>query len=359
LAIASAQPSPAAAMLAKRLRGLREGAPGRLTQQELGEALRDGGEPISPASISIWENASPGRTPPVHRLDAYARLFCTPRSFESGVRMLALDELTTQERARFDELRLELVDLRDRAGQPADDDSASEAKSMWHFPDGAQITLACYRLPKDRQPPSADPASLDYLRFSGLADLDALIEIYGAVKANNPRSRVVITAAQDLVSRDVSNHLVLIGGAAWNIATRWYNRIFPIPIESSDPGDRGAIVVHQPGGNDLEFKYTLDNGELIEDVGYFARGENPSAPKRTLTVCGGITTRGVLGSARCFIDAEMRERNQQYLLPRFPHGSAYCVVMRVPVVNTYPQTPDLSKPENLLFEWHNADQADQ
>jgi transcriptional regulator with XRE-family HTH domain len=357
LAIESAQPTPAAVKLGKRLRRLREGAPVRLTQIELGEALRDDGEPISPASISVWENASSGRIPPVQRLEAYARLFCTPRSFESGVRMLALAELTTQELAKFDELRLELVDLRERVAQPADADTVPEAQSMWHFPDGSQITLACYRLPDDRRPPSADPSSLDYLRFSGLADLDTLIEIYGAVKSYNPRSRVVITAAQDLTLRDVSNHLVLIGGAAWHTATRWFTRIFPMPIESSDPGDRGAIVVHQPGGDDLEFKYTLDNGELIEDVGYFARGENPSAPKRTLTICGGITTRGVLGSARCFIDAEMQERNEQYLWPRFPDGSAYCVVMRVPVVNTYPLTPDLSKPENRLFEWHNADPA--
>jgi len=228
---------------------------------------------------------------------------------------------------------------------------------MWHFPDGSRITLACFRLPPERCPPSADPASLDYLRFSGLADLDSLIEIYGAVKAYNPGSRVVITAAQDLSARDVSNHLVVIGGTAWHIATRWFTRIFPMPIESSDPGARKAVVVHVPGSDDLEFKYTVIDGELIEDVGFFARGTNPSAPKRTLTICGGITTRGVLGAARCFIDHEMRENNEQYLLPRFPTGATYCVVMRVPVVNTYPLTPDLSKPENRLFEWYDAGTA--
>lgn len=354
----SAQPTADARRLARRLRELRESAPGRLTQNELGEALSDDSGTLSPASISMWENAAIGRIPPVQRLEAYARLFSSDRSFEAGVRMLTPDELTAEERAKFSELRLELLDLRDRAVQRDETGEATAPQSMWHFPDGSRITLACYRLPPDRRPPSADPASLDYLRLSGLADLDSLFEIYGAIKAYNPRSRVVITAAQDLNHRDVSNHLVLIGGAAWKIATRWFTRIFPLPMESSDPGERKAVVVQVPGNDDLEFKYTLTDGELIEDVGFFARGTNPSAPKRTLTICGGITTRGVLGAARCFIDPEMREHNEQYLLPRFPTGSTYCVVMRVPIVNTYPITPDLSKPENLLYEWYDADTAD-
>ncbi len=360
MATASDQPAPDAVRLAKRLRDLRERALVRLTQNELGEALSDAAGTLSPASISMWENATVGRLPPVQRLEAYARLFSTPRSFEGGVHMLALGDLTAQEQESFEELKGELLDLRDRAVRRADSGTVAQAQAMWHFPDRSQITLACYRLPPDRRPPSADPANLDYLRYSGLADLDSLIEIYGAVKSYNPASRVVITAAQDLGQPDVSNHLVLIGGAAWHVATRWFTRIFPMPIESSDPGARRAVVVHRPESEDLEFKYNLaDDDELIEDVGFFARGENPSAPKRTLTILGGITTRGVLGAARCFTDPEMRERNEQYLLPRFPDGSTYCVVMRVPVVNTAPLTPDLSKPENRLFEWYDSGTAGQ
>jgi len=347
------EPTSPALTLARRIRDLRKDAPTQLTQGDLGEALSDASGTLSPASISMWETGAAGRLPPVHRLEAYARLFCTPRSFEGKARMLALNELTADEHERYVELRQELVDLRDQATRRDSADTTADAQSMWHFPDGSRITLACHRLPPDRSPPSADPASLDYLRFSGLADLDSLIEIYGAVKAYNPRSRVVITAAQDLTRRDISNHLVLIGGAAWNKFTR----IFPMPIEASDPGERSAIVIKVPGSDDLEFRYTLAEGELIEDVGFFARGKNPSAPERTLTICGGITTRGVLGAALCFIDHEMRENNEKYLWPRFPAHSTYCIVMRVPVVNTYPLTPDLSKPENRLFEWYDAGTA--
>lgn len=55
--------------------------------------------------------------------------------------------------------------------------------------------------------------------------------------------------------------------------------------------------------------------------------------------------------ARCFVDPEMREQNEKYLFPRFPDGSTYFLVMRVPVLHPDPITPDLSKMENRLFEW--------
>ena len=229
---------------------------------------------------------------------------------------------------------------------------AADRRSIWHFPDGSRITLVSFRLPPDRRPPSADRTDLNYVRYADLADLDALIDIHGAIRACNPASQVVIMAAQDLTQQDVAHHIVLIGGLTWENVNPWLSRILPeLPIQPGDPWDRGAIVVHDTDDRELEFKYTVIDDELVEDVGFFARGQNPAAPRRTLTICGGITTRGVRGAARCFIDWEMRERNEQYLAPRFPDGSTYCIVMRVPVVNQDPLTPDLSKQENRLFEW--------
>jgi transcriptional regulator with XRE-family HTH domain len=349
--MASTQPVPEVFRLARRLRELREREFTRLTQSELGQALGDPGAPVSPAAISMWENAASGRIPPPARLEAYARLFCTPRSFEGGVRVLGAGELTVQERDRLGELQRELLGLRDSAVSRTEEPSLSEAQSMWHFPDGSRITLVCYGLPPELRPPQADPGDLNYVRFAGLADLDTVVDIYGAIRAYNPTSQVVIMAAQDLTQRDVATHLVLIGGLTWKTVTPWFSRIFPIPIDADDPADRGSIIVRSHDSGEREFNYTLSGDELVEDVGFFARGENPSAPRRTLTICGGITTRGVRGAARCFIDWEMRERNERYLMPRFPEGSTYCIVMRVPVVNKDPMTPDLSKQENRLFEW--------
>jgi transcriptional regulator with XRE-family HTH domain len=353
VATTNARPDQEPITLARRLRELRERA--GLTQTKLGRALGDAEGPLSPAAISMWENTTSGRLPPLARLGAYARLFCTSRSFEGGAHMLGVEELIAQERDRLEELEAELLGLRDNAVSRNAAPSSGEARSMWHFPDGSRITLVCYRLPPDRRPPSAEPGALNYVKFAGLADLDTLIDIYGAIRAYNPTSQVVIMAAEDLGQRDAASHLVLIGGLTWKIVSPWFSRIFPIPIEAGDPGDRGAIVVPNRNGEEREFKHTLEEGVLVEDVGFFARGENPAAPQRTLTICGGITTRGVRGAARCFIDWEMRERNEQYLAPRFPDGSTYCIVMRVPVFNQDPLTPDLSKEENRLFEWCDAD----
>jgi hypothetical protein len=350
--MAAAQPAPEAFQLANRLRELRERAFVKLTQSQLGQAFGTADDPLSPAAISMWENPASGRLPPASRLEAYALLFCTARSFEGGgVHMLSVDELTPEELDRWENLRQELLTLRDRAETYQGAPSSVRAESMWHFPDSSRITLVCDRLKPENRPPHADPGHRDYVRFAGLADLDSLVDIYGAVRAYNPSSQVVIMAADDLRQRDVANHLVLIGGRAWKTVMPWFSRIFPIPIEAEDPGDRGAITVRDPDGAEREFKPALVDGELVEDVGFFARGENPAAPLRTLTIVGGITTRGVHGAARCFIDPEMRGRNEGYLYPRFPDGSTYCIVMRVPVLNRDPLTPDLSIAENRLFEW--------
>ena len=150
--------------------------------------------------MSSWENPSSGRLVPLSRLEAYARLFCTPRSFEGGVRLLTDTELLADERDALAELKDELIGLRDAAAaqQAA---PAGDVRSMWHFPDGSRITLVCSRLPPKRRPASANPEELNYVRFSDLADLDALIDIYGAIRAYNPTSRIVIMAAQDLTKR--------------------------------------------------------------------------------------------------------------------------------------------------------------
>jgi hypothetical protein len=354
------RPVPPVTRLAERVRTLRENEFGGITQRALGRALGDADKPVSHATISMWETSE--RIVPESRLERYARLYCTERSFEGEPHLIDLAELDSDERSRLDALLAELLALRGEAAESSTVPPVEAARSMWHFPDGWPITLACSRLPENLRPPQANPLDLHYVKFSDLADLDALIDIYGAIRAYNPRSPVTILAAQDLTRKDAANHLVLIGGLAWQAAMPWFERIFPIPIEAGDPAERGALVARVSGGETLEFPFRKSDGEdqegggLIEDVGFFARGKNPTAPKRTLTICGGITTRGVRGAAQSFIDPEMRENNERYLhQPRFPEGSTYCIVMRVPIVNKDPITPDLSKKENRLLEWCDAD----
>lgn len=243
--------------------------------------------------------------------------------------------------AENDRLRLKLAEV--------------DRRSIWRFPDdNSQITLVSYHLSADRLPPYADPGHQNYVRCSGLADLDTLIDIHGEIKKYNPASKVVIMAAQDLTGEDVKTHLVLIGGQTWKTVIPWFSRNLLIPIRAEDPADRSAIVVEHPDGGEREFKSKPIGDGYVEDVGFFVRGKNPAAPLRTLTICGGITTRGVQGSAQCFIDPEMRDRNEEYLQSRFSGVSTYCVVMRVPVLHQDVLTPDLSKDDDRFFEWCDA-----
>ena len=106
------QPSIPARRLAERLRALREQE--HLTQKQLAGVL-GGAETLSIATVSLWEKAGSDRLPPLQRLEAYARLFCTSRSFDGGrLRLLSSGELTDQERERESELYDELVELRER-----------------------------------------------------------------------------------------------------------------------------------------------------------------------------------------------------------------------------------------------------
>jgi hypothetical protein len=116
----SDQPGPVTIRLAEQHRDLREGALVSLTQSDLGQALTGAKGAFSPAAVSWWGNPASGRLVPASRVDAYARLFYTPHSFEGGVHLLGDAELTHEERSAVAAFMEELVGLREFAvGRPA------------------------------------------------------------------------------------------------------------------------------------------------------------------------------------------------------------------------------------------------
>ena len=132
--------------LAERLRGLREQE--HLTQKQLARVL--GG---SITAVSLWEKPGSDRLPPPPRLAAYARLFCTSRSFASGApRLFRDDELTEQEREQRTELYAELLELRERAQStgpatsspgpsPAHQPALRPLGSIWQFPGVEAVSI--------------------------------------------------------------------------------------------------------------------------------------------------------------------------------------------------------------------------
>jgi transcriptional regulator with XRE-family HTH domain len=359
-------PSPASARLGRRLRELREKAPIRLTQRKLADVL--GG---SASMVSMEESGD--RIPSPTRLGDYARLFCTTRSFPgNGPRLLDALELTEEEAEALQELERELLGLREAAsaGERAELSSPPGAARIWRFPDGAPITIVCgdlrvgpARVPEAKRPGYWDPTDRNYVRAASFADLDALLDLFGHLNAENPTTTVRIRAAVELTREDLSGHLVMLGGFAWNQYTRQLSEQLGLPVRQ-DPEHEDAFV-RTTDAEPKDFEAKVDgHGNLLEDVGLFARGPNPLDPAGTVTICGGVTTRGVRGAVLCFADPtlrDLRERNQRFISERFAGCSSFGFLMRVEVLptdNREPRTPDLTKDETRLLEWsHDHEQA--
>jgi hypothetical protein len=368
--------------LARRLRELRRQhfPDHQLTQRELATGL-GGAEPLSVALISSWESQENPVTPPAHRIESYARFFSSERSLDGRPHLLGLNELTETERNRYDDLLGELQDLqRPPAGYGAADPLLSRARAQpvriplaapldeigggqWFFADRRPVTIVCARLPAelaDRMP-YVNPRDPDYVRLYTYADLDALFELHGHIRAVNPGSRVNLRTPLDLTGDDLTAHLVLLGGVDWNALTRDLSRATYLPVRQKSRRGSGPGGVYDAffevgdDGDVEEFHPKIEQREdefiLREDVCHFFRGPNPFNSHRTVTICNGMFGRGTYGAVRALTDVRFRDRNEWYVNERFSTATAYSIVSRVLIVRNEAVTPDWTIAESRLHEW--------
>jgi transcriptional regulator with XRE-family HTH domain len=356
--------------LARRLRQLRERRwPDlKITQRQIAEAL-GGDRPLSESLISSWESVQSPAVPTANRLRAYATFFATRRSVESRpARLLDDHELTPDELAWRDELHEELLRLRYPDGPvlgpvrvPLAAPGYAIGGGTWYFPDNRPVVIVCARLPQAMREgiPYADPRDPDYVKAIGYADLDAIIELFGHIRAVNPSIAVGIRPADVLLADDYAAHLVLLGGVDWNAVTRDIVRRLRLPIRLGTRPDEnphsGQIEVGT-GGDHQVFAPTLEtSGEritLLEDVGCFYRGTSPYNPRRTVTLCNGMYARGTYGIVRALTDARFRDHNEGYVAEHFRGSPSFGIVSRVSVaVNGEALTPDWTDEYNRLFQW--------
>jgi transcriptional regulator with XRE-family HTH domain len=349
--------------LARRLRSLRQEAwPGiRITQEALGEALG-----ASAPLISSWESMRNPKTPPPDRLEAYATFFATRRSVaERPYRVLTEAQLTDEERTRHEELFRELTSLRNGAqGQePAPALTQPLARSQWHFPPDQDITIVGSAFPAEyteKLKPFTDPEAPDYVELLKYADLDALLELFGHIRAANPLSNVRVLTPDEVTPDTYTSHLVLLGGVDWNPTTADLLLRLELPVrqlERADEDDPGGFEVGE--GEDRQmFKPVLRRigakQELVADVAHFFRAPNPFNAKRTVSLCNGMYQRGTLGVVRALTDVRFRDRNEQYLRARFDVDGAFSIISRVNVVLGSAVTPDWTQSEDVLHEWPGA-----
>jgi hypothetical protein len=353
-----------AASLAKRLRELRVShfPEAKLTQAQLAKAL-SGDEKVGISTLSAWENTVTVTLPPPDRLRTYARFFATARSVEPmPPRLIPLADLTPEEDRARERLESELFRLR---GEGAGE--APAPLGSWQFPDEAPITIICSDLSRSDEVklgPLSDEDNPNYTELYSYADLDALVGLYGHLCSSNPRSPVRYRLGSEARSGDLTNHLVLLGGIAWNDITRRLNDSVDLPVrqrqnEKIHSGEVFEITTSDRLGEQFLPRWKDDPGTpdkpgvLLEDVGMLARLPNPFNVNRTLTYCNGIHSRGVLGAVKCLTDPGVRDQNEEYLEETFGGSNRFVILMRVAVLGSRTISPSLNNPGAVLFNWPN------
>jgi transcriptional regulator with XRE-family HTH domain len=383
--------------LADRLRRLRQSADADLTQRQLADVLG-----TSAALISSWESGQ--AVPPEHRLEAYGRFFATARSLaEQPPRLAEPDELTTEELRHVQELVEELVQLREETVRPqasARREAGALGGRFWHFPDGQGITILCTPMSRRQLglndngtiPPDAPPVTAysrrshpNYVGSLRNADTDAVTELVGHIRAENPTAEVRWRTFDQVRDPDeLTGHLVILGGAdapprvvgntdtldAEGLVGPLLSRLeLPVRTRIPDGGDEEF---------DVEFVVTVDEEDeptylgprqevfrprfrrdrsdparslvlvdgfpqLDYDVALVARKTNPLNVSARITMCVGGFSRGTYGAARTFTDARLRTRNERYVLDHVRDDNDFWMLFHVPVVGGRTITPDLER----------------
>jgi transcriptional regulator with XRE-family HTH domain len=367
---------PQAVRLATRLRDLRRSHASKLTQADLAHAFG-----VSVAAISSWESATSPKLPPAERLNSYALFFSRP-SLDDGPHLPVESELTAAERTGFQKLQEELIGLR-KAAQFAP--GSLGADSIWRFENGP-VTIICPDIPVEYRSALADEANPNYTRTASYADVDALIELWGHIRSLNPDLQVVHRLSAEVKPEQLRGHIVVLGGTVWNEVTDELQKALKdLPIRQIEVPNlkNGEIFeLNGPGGtkfgprwearkNDTRTaidpkRLTAEQIEdawrggkphqLIEDVAFLARLENPYKKQGTITICSGIYSRGVMAAVRVLSDPDLREQNEAYIASRFPRRF-FAMLMKVPVVNGDLMVPDLELPGIRLYEWAPNDAA--
>src|SRR4051794_18514900 len=129
---------------------------------------------------------------------------------------------------------------------------------------------------------------------------------------------VFFKVSSDVDPDDLSSHVVLLGGIAWNDTTQRLSEMIDLPVKQIEVPEikTGESLELDPAGKKERSLPRQDakNGTLLEDVGLIVRRPNPFNSSRSLTICNGIHSRGVLGAVRSLTDARLRDWNEKYIV---------------------------------------------
>lgn len=211
-------------------------------------------------------------------------------------------------------------------------------------------------------------------------DMDAVIELHGHIRAENPGSDVRWLLDTDVTSEDLAGgHTVILGSGATFFGNAggildYLRRRLDLPVgatfskEEPEYGGRFVVNLDDEGRPDIDGddredhfpRFLAERGEpVIEhgqpvleyDVALLARFQNPLNQAATVTICSGVFSCGTYGAVRTLTDSHQRARNEKYLDEHLDLTN-FWMLMHVPVLTTptgaQTVTPDLTRPFHRL-----------
>jgi transcriptional regulator with XRE-family HTH domain len=334
-------------LLASRLRELRETAfDVKVTQDQLAEALGED-KPLSSAAISTWENGQTDKRPSESRIVQYALIFSTPHSLHPTPHTPVESKLDNAARTRYENLRDELLELREGAEREAKreraDPTPSDANELWHHPRTEKLFVVVPELPPDQWAPFVRESNVNYVRLARYGDLDAFFEMFTALTRMGYRNLSHRSADEPGIG--TARNLVLLGGPAWNGLTRTFLHLLDIPIKQlMEPPGRPDYFTASDGTEVLPTVIEVGDGQsqVIEDVGLFVRTTNPTNPGTDITICSGVYTAGVLGAVRSFTTQHVANENVAAISDRLGQATSFAALFRVKVIEGRVPTPRLT-----------------
>jgi transcriptional regulator with XRE-family HTH domain len=226
----------------------------------------------------------------------------------------------------------------------------------------------------------ADPWHPNGVESLWNGDMDAVIELHGHIRAENPGSDVRWILDTDVTADDLAGgHIVILGsghtlferaGGVLDYLTRRLNLPLKTTFALKDPEYGGRFVVsldddgrpdadgahseeHSPRFLTQDGERVLERGQpvLEYDVALLSRSPNPLNLAGTVTICTGVFSRGTYGAVRTLTDSHLRARNEKFL-DEHVDVTNFWMLMHVPVLTTatgaQTVTPDLTRPFHRL-----------
>lgn len=196
--------------------------------------------------------------------------------------------------------------------RPRDDQNAlwcEDLRALWRLSDGARVDIVCSEIPEDERPEYASPADRNYLRYAKFADLDTLIYLRTRFAHLAPTVTIRDFAPSEYYDTQ-ADVLVVVGGPPWNATYREFLPRLPFFFESHPLGEDDPLVLPGLNGLVLGPRWT-EHHELLEDLAVVTR--LTLAQGTTVFLLAGCLTLGVLGAARCLLEAERGARSFRYV----------------------------------------------